>query len=480
MFQPTTEQEVAITRIVSEPTRAALAACGTGFGKTLVAVEVTRHIAKQALVIAPLNTFDGWTATYQRQLGLTPRQINSKPAGLAAAADLFAGEPGVYLIGREFFHLSGVTLPRRHKGVACQDKKNCTDPAHMTTPRAARWSWAKAKNLDLVILDESHAAANRNSNMATALRQIPKNAFKLAMSATPARNKFGGLWNPCRWLWPNATNEAGELYVDTAEWRWAAKWAHIEYDEYAGRRIGPERNPGAFVASLPCYVYYEAPKVTVVKRRVRIELSPRQREVYDQMRDDAVAWLGEHPLVADIPIVQKARMRQIALAEPVILEDGSVDFDPDGQSAKADSCALIDSKHHPSESILFFTSSQKFAALLARRLPNAAEWSGKVSKLRREEIKADFMAGEIKNLVAVIPAIAEGVDGLQTVCHVEVWLDKSLDGVLNEQAEGRINRQGQEQDIISYELVAKETDDERYLNKLVAQAIEMRETLKGR
>lgn len=477
---PKPEQQGAIDKIVSESTRAALVAAETGWGKTLSAVEVARGLnAQQVLCIAPLNTFGGWAKTVERQeLGLDVLVIDSKKAGLANADAFFNGEPGFYVIGREFFHLSATTLKPNHKVKDCDNAKHCEDEAHYTKGRAARWHWSKAKMLDLVILDESHSAQNRYANMATALKQIPKSVFKLAMSATPAGNRFEGIWNPTRWLWPTAKNAEGDLYVDNSKWRWAAKWGVVEADHFAGRKVTGELNPGAFVASLPCYIRYEAPRVKVTKRRVRIELTAAQRTMYDEMERDALTWLGEHPLVAELPIVQKTRLRQIGLGEVTFNEDGEVDFDPDCASAKADACELIIYKHHPNDQIIFWTTSRKFAHVLAARLPNARAWTGDVSKPQREKLKTEFLAGTVDHLVVTIPSMAEGVDGMQDACHTEVWLDKVVGNpVLNEQAAGRLNRQGQEEDIISYELVNHLTDDEARLDRLVQQTIDMREVL---
>jgi hypothetical protein len=70
----------------------------------------------------------------------------------------------------------------------------------------------------------------------------------------------------------------------------------------------------------------------------------------------------------------------------------------------------------------------------------------------------------------VIPAVAEGLDGLQRVCNVEVWLSESLDGMLNVQAEGRLNRRGQEKEVIyQYKIMARGTDDDGTFEKLLQE-----------
>ena len=73
---------------------------------------------------------------------------------------------------------------------------------------------------------------------------------------------------------------------------------------------------------------------------------------------------------------------------------------------------------------------------------------------------------------------AEGLDGLQRVCHVEVWLDEDLNGMLCEQAKGRLNRMGQPADrIIRYYFQARDTMDDGTFQHLAQQAENNRSVL---
>lgn len=441
-----------------------------------MAIEVARKISShRTLVIVPVRTRKSWETTAKRQGIEEVYQISSSKKGLEASDRLFSGKPGFYVIGREYFHLSGTS--------------KINEDGEFT--RKARWDYGKLKNLDMVILDESHGAQNRSSNMAKALRRIPKTAFKLAMSATPAGNRFDGLWFPCHWLWPKhvVNPETGVPYVDHRYHHWVVQWAHkiTDFIMVQGRpkevvKEIREKVPGSFVASLPCYVYYEAPKVPVHSRNVSVPLSKKQEDQYRQMEDHYMVWLDQNPTVADLTIVQKARLRQIGLGEIAFThdegEDEEIGFADDCVSAKADACVKISETHHPDEQIIYWTSSKKFAHVLAKRIPHTEVWSGDVSQAKRDTLMDKFINRKIKNLVVSIASMAEGVDGLQLVSNTEVWLDRTFNGVLNEQAEGRVNRQGQTKDhIIRYNLLSPFTDDEKYLDKLIGQRLKMRSSL---
>lgn len=536
MLIPTPDQWKAIDQMSSEPTRAALCAAETGVGKTLLAVEVTKRLgARTALVIAPPNTVKGWRTTFAGQeSGLDFHVIDSSVAGKQAYDNLKNAIPGVYFVSRQFFVLSGSSAepkPSRVKGraeyhlyannrrvrqhldgslvwqnengnpsnervpliyrfegrhyvgaqrVVVDDKSHAYKADEkgevvLSKGREALWSWVKVKP-DITIYDEVQAVSNRWSGGFTVLKQI-KHGYRLAMSATPQGNRFDGIWSVCRWLWPNDRNEQGELYVDNSKQRWIAQWCSTVKDRYTftGEKPDGEKEPGKFVSTLPCYVRIEADRKPVDEREIIVELSPVQRKMYDEMEQQALAWLGEHPLVEDVPAVQRIRMRQIALGELSIDEFDEVSFDEGCNSSKIDALEKVLTNH---DTAIIFTDSKKFAKVVAKRIPDAVAWTGDNSAAQRDEMMAGF-GKTFRYLVASIAAISEGTDGLQHVTNVEVWLSKNLNNMLNIQAEGRINRTGQPADeIVSYVIKAKDTDDDDRFQNLVDQTIAMRESLK--
>ena len=471
-------QIAAVERILNEPTKAALIASVTGAGKTRTALTAAQRLnARTVLVVAPGDTFqnplDGWQSEVEvsmPQLFHKQYMIDSK--NLDNFQRLKNGEPGVYYVTRTWFVLASV-----------EGFRMVPDP---TDPRGKRkikevfrepvLNWSETKNtLDVAIVDEVHAYSNRNSLGPIALKQLQPKMLKLAMSATPGGDRFEGLWAPTRWLWPNTINpDTQDLYVDSSFWRWASMWGtmqkanHPNATRHSMRVVG-ERNPGAFTASLPCYIRDQPPNVKVSVNpwfEVPLPMTEKQFQQYKEMEKKSIIWLEENPLVAELPVVQKLRLRQICLGEVNFNEDGEVDFPDDTSSSKIDAAIKIATERHPNEKIVMYVGdSQKFATVAAKRLRKegikAEAWSGRTTKKRRQELKDDFVRGDLRVLVASVTSISDGVDGLQTVCNVEVWFNKSLYGIKNEQAEGRLNRRGQHKDhIVRYELVIPKTADE--------------------
>lgn len=429
-----------------------------GGGKTLVAIEVAKRLGtKTNLIIAPKGTHKrAWEKTVMRQIPeATVRIINSKKDGEKAFLDLQDSVEGWFLISPEYFR---------------------------------KIHWANITP-DLAIFDEIHRASNRKSNTSRMLQTL-KAKRRLGMSGTIAGNSVEGFWAVIRWVYPNV---AGRSF-----WAWANTYCEITQDYWAGKVITSERNPGSITASIPCYIRHlkreaccefhpdgmdsDLPNVVIKERSV--ELNAEQRRIYKKMEKDLFVWLGENPLVAEVPVATRTRLRQITLATPSIGDEGEVYFEPDAKSTKIDELFSIIDDHPQGEPMLLLTHSQKFASVVVARLRKAGhtafEWSGKAPQKDRDVALEEFIAGKIQYIVGVIAAIGEGTDGLQERCSVMVWLSKDDNRILNEQAMGRLDRQGQKRAVISYEIIADDTYDSGQLSNLVLRQIEMNKSLRAK
>lgn len=452
---PYSYQEKDISKIVSNG-GSGIVATQVGGGKTLIAVEVSLRMGfKTNLVIAPKGTHRrAWERTILRQdPSAVVRYISSSKDGKIAYENLCDGVAGWYLISPEFFR---------------------------------KFHWGLVP-VDFAVFDEAHRASNRKSKTAVALHTL-KAKSKLAMSGTIAGNRVDGFWSVIRWVYPDV---AGRSY-----WSWVDKYMNTKVDFFAGKQPDTEKVPGSIVKSVPCYIRHlkreqccklhpngidsELPSVTVEQRSV--QLSPEQKKIYKKLEKDLLVWLGENPLVVEVPVAMRVRLRQITLGVPTLLDDGSVDFMVDCKSSKLDELFEIISDSPDGEKMLVLTHSQKFARVTVARLRkagfNAVEWSGAVSQVTRDKYLEEFISSDIQFIVAVIAAIGEGTDGLQESCSTVVWLSKDDNRILNEQAAGRLDRKGQKSSVISYEIIAEDTYDEGQLSRLIEQQLVMNASLR--
>lgn len=438
--------------MLTEPTRAALNASTMGAGKTLKAVEVVKGLgAEVVLLIAPLNTRLGWKTTFERQGVTLPfKWISSTKGGKQAMQDWEWQQPGVYFVGVEYFVRQG------WEGKA----------------RTATWAHVP----DVVLFDEVHRSQNRKSKTHKTLKQVNA-GYKLAMSGTPTGNKFEGAWAVTKWLWPDE--------IDNSYWRWVDKWCATEFDRFsvAGKKVVGEKNPGAFFNSLPCYVRIESEfDADLVESQEYVELYPPQRKAYEELQQKMVTWLEDRPLVVEVPIALRIRLRQATLGLFSLDDEDEIMFADDCKSVKLDVMFDVLEDDFEGESCLILTDSRKFADVTAARLHRAgftaAAWHGGTSQTRRQEVKEAFVGGACQYIVAVIPAIAEGVDGLQHGTRNVLWLNRSDNRILNEQVMKRVHRQGQTRTVRSVELVAVDTYDQGVLSSQLENAIQMNKTLK--
>jgi SNF2 family DNA or RNA helicase len=456
MLKPYAYQERDIQRIV-DSNGTGIVATQVGGGKTLIAIEVGKRLGtKVNLVIAPKGTHKrAWEKTIVRQIpDAVVRYVNSTAEGKKAFVDLHANVAGWYLIGPEFFR---------------------------------KFSWTNCKP-DLAVFDEIHRASNRKSKTAIMLHSL-KAQRRLGLSGTIAGNKIEGFWSVIRWVYPEV---AGRSF-----WSWVDKYCTTKFDPFAGKTVSGERNPGVIVSSMPCYIRHlkrdnccafhpegmdaELPRMQTEERTV--ELSAEQRRIYKKMEKDLVVWLEGNPMVADVPIATRIRLRQITLGIPTVDDSGVVTFADDCKSTKIDELFSIIGDLPDGEPLLILTHSQKFASVVTARLQGAGitsfEWSGRATQHDRDNALESFIAGKTQAIVAVIAAIGEGTDGLQEVCSTVIWLSKDDNRLLNEQAAGRLDRQGQKKSVLSFDIIAEGTYDEGQLSKLVKDQLAMNASLRG-
>lgn len=441
-------QQAVIDSVVNEPTKASLIAAGLGSGKTIMGVEIVRGVGSRlkhptVLVICPLATRTSWERTFKNQgLAVPVRRITSLKDGKLAMEALKKGEAGVYLIGREYF---------------------------------GRFDWSGHKKVGMAIVDEIHSFSARKlrsmkrPNRHSRLMSL-KPEWRIGLSGTPWRNKFENAWAVTKWLW-------GTKAVPNGFWEWVSLWCtqeeiDIGYDHAkkapkTATKILGEKDPGAFVASLPNYHRPQLPPHPVLRDELYVELTPAQRKMYDHFEDKSYVWLGDQALFEDIPIVERIRLREMTLGTVELDAEGSVIFTDDMKSAKVDALLefLDDMQDEP---VLILTHSKKFARIVGNRVPGSKMWTGDTKQEEREELIQTF-GKDFKYLVATASALAEGVDGLQQGCKTMVWLSRTEDNTLNQQVEGRIARPatgGEKKQVLCVDILAKDTYDEAINNKL--------------
>jgi len=390
--------------------------------------------------------------------------------------------------------------------------------------------WNRAGKWDLVVLDESHRIQNRYSLNKKVVAQI-KADRKVAMSGTPAGNKPEGLWSTINWLWPR-------LYSSFT--RWTEQYMVFE-EKKIGRDqvvkvIVGEGKPGEAWRDLPNAVRVRLEDIgvhlpEVIERTVYVSMGREQRRIYEELEDQALAWIDEQPYAVPLPIVQRTRLRQASLGELKVVDStkrkelwalrrdvgktrvtlADEDYneytgrvvkvltDEDGGQVvpvlfeyetkefvfrekvtnhKIQAIEDIIGDLPEGEPVLVFTHSAQWARKAAyelsrARLGEVRAWTGDLTPKQRETLKGEF-GKSVRVMVAVIQAVAEGIDGWQGVCRYEIWASKSDTGLLNEQAKARLHRPGQKSPVQRWLVHSENSIDDGVEERLAVRRRQMK------
>ncbi|MDL5351140.1 helicase-related protein [Microbacterium sp. zg-YB36] len=493
---PRVEQEDSIVRILAEPTKAALIGDETGYGKTLLATEViVRAGWKRVLLLGISATFPQWADRLAAQSdgAIQLRRLDSTKAGREAFDAFLAGEPGHYFttiqwataqnnLHRDKTDYAGNKIPKIDRKTGLPTDKFERERVNLKVYE--KMSNRKAGPVDAIIFDESHAIANRDSIGRKTLLSI-KTDWKIAMSATWSGNRFDFAWSTTRWLWPE---------LIPAYWTWREEWCRTETKYVNGGRavqevVGEKEPEGGFVKTLPLYLRREhdmkAPPAVIVECDSTVEQRAQYEDLKSELMTWASSWSGDRePLVVDIPAVLRSRLRQVALAELSLDQEGKVTFAPNAASAKLRALrGVLD--RWAGQPVVIMTDSKIYAKLVAARMTaagyRAEAWTGDSSQGERQRLKADFIEGRLPYLVMTVQSGGTGVDGLQFACSKIVWLSiPEGDPKLVEQALGRVFRPGMTTEYGAFEHVRinmRDSLDTEILENLLLKGKAIRDSI---
>lgn len=312
-----------------------------------------------------------------------------------------------------------------------------------------------------IIADECQRAKNRKAKQTVALKKLKHVEYKTAMSGTPLVNEPAELWSVLNWLYPK---------VFTSYWRFFKDYVDYKKNVQGYFEVLGPKNLDHLHEMMEDF-YVRRRKADVMKdlpdkyyTPMYVDLEPKQRRAYDQMKKDLIAWVGEHqhePLVAPVVISQLMRLQQFALGYLEWNEDkgGWVMAEP---SAKLDALMeLIDD--NPDETFLVFSQFKSPLTLLKRRLDKKGIKYGSItgddSAAERQDAIDRLADGRARIVVGTIGAGGVGIDGLQRACSTVVFLDRAWSPASNIQAEDRLHRGGQDNAVQVIDIIARNTVD---------------------
>jgi len=318
---------------------------------------------------------------------------------------------------------------------------------------------------DHVIADECHRMKNRKAQQTRALKAIPAD-WKTAMSGTPVVNRPDELWSILNWLWPKKYGSYWRFfntYVETV--------TEFAKGHQYKRIVGPRELPRLHRELAPFFVRRRKKDVLPdlpdkYYTEIKVDLTSQQRRVYNQMRDEMIAWIGQQEdevLPAPVVIAQLTRLQQFAVAYAEYTDAGRIRLSE--PSSKLD--ALMEILDQTEDKVVVFSRFKQLIHLGEGRMAEAkipfVSLTGDTAQDERSGVVSRFQEGGARVFLGTI-----GAGGIGITLHsssVVVFLDRDWSPALNAQAEDRLHRIGQRNAVQVIDIVARSTVD---LGKLQA------------
>ena len=425
-FEPHDYQAHCIEQIVDQDHVGLFLAMGLGKTViTLTAVEqliYDRFEISRCLVIAPKRVAETtWDDEAQKWDHLRHLRISKILGTAQERRDGAAAEADIYLINRE----NVVWLVREYE---------------------KKWKW------DMIVIDELSSFKSNQAKRFRALRRVRPLADRIVgLTGTPSPNGLMDLWADIylldggKRLGPTITGYRDKYFNPGRR----NGYTVFSWEPKKGAAQKIEHLLSDLCISMKAEDYLDMPDVIV--NDIPVRLSEKEEEQYQQFERDQIMELDGQELTAFDAAAVWGKLLQLANGAAYDADHMVVDFHDRKLEALEE---IVDTATSP---VLVFYNFRHDLERIQGRI------GGRV--LQDPEDIRSWNRGEIPVLLAQPASMGHGLN-LQAGGHIIVWygLNPSLE--LYQQANARLNRQGQEETVIIHRLVTRGTVDEDVIKKL--------------
>lgn len=340
-----------------------------------------------------------------------------------------------------------------------------------------------------LILDEAHALCNtktRQSAAAGRCARIVPNA--ILMSGTPITHDVRGFWRAMTVL---------DIRSFPDQERFTERYADTHAEDY-----GPRKVDGLTTANRQeFYTLVQGSMRSVRKKDVLadlpdktyqtrvVQLPPAHRRAYEEMRDDMIAHIPDtdEPLPVMNTLAQMQRLSQLASSACDVAVEYVPDDRPDSPAFGQDVAHYTVTMREPSwkvdelmavlaeaegQPVVTFAPHTQLVNMAGARAEKegyrVGYITGQVSTAQKRKTRLAFQAGEIDLLCC--NTMSGGVGLNLTAAHVAVFLERPWAYWNASQAEDRVHRRGQTEQVTIIDIVAAGTIETQVRLALKAKA----------
>lgn len=428
-----------------------------GTGKTKLAIDQAAYLFQEGeidgvFVVAPNAVHRGWISA--DELGKhCPGEVLERSVACSFQSEKKGTQWHRKMI-REFFEDDGFKwLTISYSGFMTKEGKKVA------------WDYLR-NNRILMVLDESanikNPDAKRTKSMIAA-GAYP--AYKRILDGTPVGNSAFDTYAQIRFLDPGFWKQHG---INTSQMfkHYFGIWSETKEGRpfpvgYQNLHLMREWLKPISSRVLKKDVLDLPPKLY---KKVRFELTPEQRRIYEQLETEyrAVLASGEE-ITAELTIVRQLRLQQVACGYlPTEDVDEPVHMIGKRNPRMDVMCELLENLPHPA--IIWARFRLDIDQLMERLGERAVRFDGSVGGDDREVAKAKFNAGDYQFFVANTAVGGAGLT-LNTAKSM-FYYSNSFSVRERKQSEDRNHRIGQDTSVLVTDLIAENTVDEHIVDSL--------------
>lgn len=429
-----------------------------GIGKTRTTLSTLKYMSDQgkdafpALIVCPNSTKIGW----QRELevvapGVPVTIIQGSSVQRKKQFKEFKENGGALIINWE-----GLKSHSRIAPFGSHAIKKCTecggeDPKVKESSCQAHHKDLNEIEFNTVIADEAHRMKSASAIQTRALKAATGDAqYRYALTGTPIANAPDDLWSILNWLMP---------YAYPSKTKYIDRFLSVSYNNWgAATVIGvrPEMET-EFFAGLDPILRRMTKEVVLpflppkIYERRDVDMSPKQKKAYEQMRDQMVAMVDGEFLIALSPLTRMTRLLQFASSYAevetiqVVNKDTGILEDKQKVTLSDPSSTLDafmdDLDGFGDEQLVIYHPSKQFLNLLAARFEKLKIPYGKITGdedgVERQRHMDNF---QNKKLQYIMLNSAGGTGTNLNSARIMVFLGRPWSNVESSQAEDRVHR----------------------------------------
>lgn len=425
-FVPHNYQKAAFRWIINKPRCALL--LDMGLGKTVTTLTALDYLIymdleiNNALVIAPKRVVtDTWAKECKKWDHLSKLRVVPIVGKPEKREEALKKDADVYLISRDNIKWLVEYLGKRWK-------------------------------FDALIIDELSSFKSPGTNRFKALRKVAHRCSRVVgLTGTPAPNGYTDLWSQLYLI--DGGERLGHTLKDFRR-TYCNAYHKDKITIYSVNRAHQREIDDKIkdiCISMTAKDYLTLPPAMYITKTVT--LCDKAKKVYKEMLENAVLELEDKDIIGVTAAAVLNKLLQIS--------NGAI-YDDDGNVLEihADKLEALEQivEESQGEPILLFYSFKFDAERIKKRFDYARDLS------TSKDID-DWNAGKIKLLLAHPASCGHGLN-LQAGGHIIVWFGPTWSLELYQQANARLNRQGQTKPVMIYHLIAEGTADERVMKAL--------------